>query len=147
VGEIDMSVTSRFEPFDRESVFYDSETWEALFGEALKDKPDLADRIARLLFRVVRELEDTKSGRQRVTNTLKLGLECIYMFTDSHRLSFQGFLYHLEGLLVPGDTPEDMMKALILRVETAALRSSTEDVDAKQPGDKKPRKRGKPRKA
>jgi hypothetical protein len=46
VGEIDMSVTSRFEPFDRESVFYDSGTWEALFCEALKDKPDLADRIA-----------------------------------------------------------------------------------------------------
>src|SRR5260370_28701765 len=103
--EVSMSIASRFEPFDRDKVFYDRETWEAMFEEALKSNPDAADPLAWLLYRVIRELDEGKKGRKRVINTLKLGVEWVYGFTSAHKLSFQAFLYHIEGLLVPGDFP------------------------------------------
>ena len=110
-----MSMAAQFEPFDREKVFYDRETWEAMFQESLRADACVADSLAWLLYRVIRELDQRKKGR--VINTLKLGVEWIYPFTRAHRMSFQGYLYYLEGLLVPGDFPEELMKGVIERGE------------------------------
>ena len=68
-----MNIASSFEPFDRRKVFYDQETWQAMFEEAVKDNPHLADQLAWLLYRVVREMAEGKKGRKRVVNTMKLG--------------------------------------------------------------------------
>ena len=113
-----MSIASQFEPFDRDKVFYDRETWEAMFQESLQQNPCVADSLAWLLYRVIRELDQRKRGR--VVNTLKLGVEWIYPFTRAHKLSFQGYLYYLEGLLVPGDFPEELMNGVIERGEKEA---------------------------
>jgi hypothetical protein len=113
-----MSIASQFEPFDRDQVFYDRETWEAMFEDSLRASPGAADSLAWLLYRVIRELDQGKKGR--VVNTLKLGVEWIYVFTRAHKLSFQGYLYYLEGLLVPGDMPEELMKGVIERGEEQA---------------------------
>ena len=113
-----MSIASQFEPFDRDKVFYDRETWEAMFEDSLKQNPSVADSLAWLLYRVIRELDQGKKGR--VVNTLKLGVEWIYLFTQSHKISFHGYLYYLEGLLVPGDMPEELMKGVIERGEDQA---------------------------
>src|SRR5215831_12809090 len=110
-----MSTASQFEPFDKDRVFYDRETWEAMFHESLRADPSVADSLAWLLYRVIRELDERNRGR--VINTLKLGIEWIYPFTRAHKLSFQGYLYYLEGLLVPGDFPEELMKGVIERGE------------------------------
>jgi len=110
-----MSTAAQFEPFDRGKVFYDRETWEAMFQESLRADPSAADSLAWLLYRVIRELDQRK--KERVINTLKLGVEWIYPFTRAHRMSFQGYLYYLEGLLVPGDFPEGLMKGVIERGE------------------------------
>jgi hypothetical protein len=110
-----MSAASQFEPFDRDKVFYDRETWEAMFQDSLSADPSAADSLAWLLYRVIRELNQRKRGR--VINTLKLGVEWIYPFTRAHKLGFQGYLYYLEGLLIPGDFPEELMKGAIERGE------------------------------
>src|SRR5215469_16302539 len=116
--EVGMSMAAQFEPFDREKVFYDRETWEAMFQESLRADACVADSLAWVLYRVIRELDQRKKGR--VINTLKLGVEWIYPFTRAHKLSFQGYLYYLEGLLVPGDFPEELMKGVIERGEEEA---------------------------
>src|SRR5215831_9955095 len=113
-----MSTASQFEPFDKDRVFYDRETWEAMFHESLSADPSIADSLAWLLYRVIRELDQRNRGR--VINTLKLGVEWIYPFTRAHKLSFQGYLYYLEGLLVPGEMPEELMKGVIERGEQQA---------------------------
>src|SRR5215831_21339132 len=113
-----MSTASQFEPFDKDRVFYDRETWEAMFHESLRADPSVADSLAWLLYRVIRELDERNRGR--VINTLKLGVEWIYPFTRAHKLSFQGYLYYLEGLLVPGDFPEEFMRGVIERGEEQA---------------------------
>jgi len=110
-----MSTASQFEPFDKDRVFYDRETWEAMFHESLSADPSVADSLAWLLYRVIRELDQRNRGR--VINTLKLGVEWIYPFTRAHKLSFQSYLYYPEGLLVPGDFPEELMKGVIERGE------------------------------
>jgi len=114
-----MSTASQFEPFDRDKVFYDRETWEAMFQESLTADPSVADSLAWLLYRIIRELDQRKRGR--VVNTLKLGVEWVYPFTRAHKLSFHGYLYYLEGLLVPGDFPEELMKGVIERGEEQHL--------------------------
>jgi len=113
-----MSTASQFEPFDRDKVFYDRERWEAMFQDSLRQNPCVADSLAWLLFRVIRELDQRKRGR--VINTLKLGVEWIYPFTRAYKMSFQGYLYYLEGLLVPGYFPEELMKGVIERGEEQA---------------------------
>jgi len=57
-------------PHRRDKVFYDRETWEAMFQESLTADPSVADSLAWLLFRVIKELNQRKRGR--VINTLKL---------------------------------------------------------------------------
>ena len=89
-----------------------------MFQESLSANPCVADSLAWLLYRVIRELDQRNKGR--VINTLKLGVEWVYPFTQAHKLSFQGYLYYLEGLLVPGDFPEELMKSVIERGEEQA---------------------------
>ncbi len=101
-----MSVASRFEPFDRDKVFYDRETWEAMFEEALKNNPDAADPLAWLLYGVIRNLDEGKKGRKRVINTLKLGVEWVYGFTSTHKLSFQASFITLRDCSCPATFPK-----------------------------------------
>jgi hypothetical protein len=141
-----MSVASRFEPFDKDKVFYDRETWECMFQESLRASPCVADSLAWLLYRVIRELDQGKKAR--VINTLKLGVEWIYPFTQAHKLSFQGYLYYLEGLLVPRDLPEELMKGVIERGEqqhmeiVKAERADRRRVNREQPGRSRGKRRG-----
>ena len=131
-----MSIASQFEPFDRDKVFYDRETWEAMFEESLRQSPGAADSLAWLLYRVIRELDQGKKGR--VVNTLKLGVEWIYLFTRAHQVSFQCYLYHLEGLLVPPDMPEELMKGVIERGEEQAREIAEADRSEKRRRNLKP---------
>src|SRR5215469_13183378 len=105
-----MAIAPTFEPFNRENVFYDLETWEGMLRDAVKDNPRLAEDLARLLYRVVRELATGEEGRERVVNTMKLGVEWLYAHTEAHKLSFIAFLYNLEGRLALQDAPEEIMK-------------------------------------
>ena len=91
-----------------------------MFQESLSLNPCVADSLAWLLYRVIRELDQRKKGR--VINTLKLGVEWVYPFTQAHKLSFQGYLYYLEGLLVPGDFPEELMKGVVERGDEQATK-------------------------
>jgi hypothetical protein len=138
-----MSIAPTFEPFDRERTFYDLDTLQSMLGEAVKDNPHLADQLAWLFYRVLREMAEGREGGERVVNTMKLGVEWLYRYTDTHKLSFQAFLYHLEGLTVPSDTPGEVMMGVIETAEAKATRAYAEDTKAKRAKKRKPDTAGK----
>jgi hypothetical protein len=64
-----------------------------MFQESLSADPSVADSLAWLLYRVIRDLNQRRRGR--VINTLKLGVEWIYPFTRAHKLSFPPRLFFM----------------------------------------------------
>lgn len=114
-----MSIASTFEPFDRENVFYDLETWASMFESIVKDNPSAADSLALLLYKIIRILSVGEGGieTETVINTLKLGVEWIYPFSAAHKKSFKLYLYYLECVLTPQDFPEDLLQGAIERAE------------------------------
>jgi hypothetical protein len=127
-----VSVASNFEPFDRENVFYDLETWQALFEGVAEGNPAVADSLAMVLFRVIRELSTRPEGVERTINTLKLGVEWLFQYTSAHEVSFKLFLYDLECVLVPSDSPKTLIGAAIERAEAAATRIYSEPPSAER---------------
>jgi hypothetical protein len=117
-----MSIASTFEPFDRENVFYDLETWQSMFETVVKDNPSAADSLALLLYKLIRILTAGEGGieTETVINTLKLGVEWIYPFSTAHKKSFKLYLYYLECVLTPQDFPEDLLQGAIERAEAKA---------------------------
>jgi hypothetical protein len=121
-----MSVASTFEPFDRENVFYDLETWEGMFEPVVQDNPSAADSLALLLYKIIRVLSASDGGTETVINTLKLGVEWIYPFSAAHKVSFKLYLYYLECVLTPQDFPEELLKGAIERAEAKATEIASE---------------------
>jgi hypothetical protein len=133
--EVPMSIASNFEPFDREKVFYDLETWAGMFEPVVKDNPSAADSLALLLYKIIRILSVGEGGieTETVINTLKLGVEWIYPFSAAHKMSFKLYLYYLECVLTPQDFPEELLRGAIERAEEKATRLYGEDGSAEQP--------------
>ncbi|HEY6330819.1 MAG TPA: hypothetical protein VI756_15920 [Blastocatellia bacterium] len=131
-----MTVASRFWSFDRENVFYDTEAWRAILDPILSCNPEAVESTAWLFYEIIAQLEGGENGSVRVINTLKLGLECIYQYTDLYHLSFQAYLYSLEGLIAPRDRPDQIIFGLVDEAEALA---ATEDRRSNRAG--KPRRR------
>jgi hypothetical protein len=140
-----MSITSSFDPFDIENVFYDLDTWKSMFEDAARGNSALADSFAMLLYKIVRELSAGPQGVERTINTLKLGIEFLFQYSDTRDVSFKLFLYYLECVLVPSDFPRDLIGPAIERAEATAMRLYAEDAKA-APEKRKPEKRRKQRK-
>ncbi|MGH9822421.1 MAG: hypothetical protein ACREDR_04120 [Blastocatellia bacterium] len=121
-----MIIASGFEPFDRDNVFYDLETWDAIFSDTIKNNPDAAYSLARLLYKIIKNIAEGKKGIDRTVNTLKLGVEWIYPYTDAHKTSFQAFLFDLQGLMLSGDFPVELMKGAIDRAIASEARFEAE---------------------
>ena len=121
-----MIIASAFEPFDRDNVFYDLETWDAIFSDTIKNNPHAAYSLARLLYKIIKNIGEGKKGVDRTVNTLKLGVEWIYPYTDAHKTSFQAFLFDLEGLMLSGDVPVELMKGAIDRATASEARFEAE---------------------
>jgi len=68
-----------------------------------RDNRDSADALGLVLFELIRALRDGPDGVQRSLNTLRLRLERLFLFTNTHKSSFTLFLCELEGL--PGEMP------------------------------------------
>jgi hypothetical protein len=106
-------IAESFDPFSRKKVFYDLETRQVMFEESVKDNPRVAEQLSRLLYRVIREMPKGKKGRERVANTMKLGVEYLYSYTEARNASFTAFLYYLEGMLLSPFCVEDILKPAI----------------------------------
>jgi hypothetical protein len=106
-------IAESFEPFCRKKVFYDLETWQVMFEDSVKGNPRVADQMSWLLYRVIREMAKGKRGRKRVVNTMKLGVEWLYSYTEARNASFTAFLYHLEGMLLSPFSVEEILKPAI----------------------------------
>jgi len=112
-----MSIASKFEEFDRNNVVYDVETFEVMFQDGLKYNPHAAESLAFLMFKMVTEITSGTEGLERVINTLKLGVQWVYPYTQAHKMSFRAYLYHLGGMLLVPDYPETVAQRAIDRAE------------------------------
>jgi hypothetical protein len=112
-----MSTASGFEEFDRNNVVYDVETFEVMFQDGLKYNPHTAESLAFLMFKLVTEITSGAEGLEKAINTLKLGVQWVYPYTQAHKMSFRAYLYHLGGLLLVQDYPERVAQRAIDRAE------------------------------
>jgi len=130
--EVTMTIASAFEEFDRNNVVYDVETFEVMFQDGLKYNPHAAESLAFLMFKMVTEITSGAEGLERVINTLKLGVQWVYPYTQAHKMSFRAYLYHLGGLLLVPDYPETVAQRAIDRAEQH-LRETDDDGQASDP--------------
>jgi hypothetical protein len=64
-----------------------------------------------------RELAQGKEGKGRLVNTIKLGVKWLYQYTELHSLSFNAYLWELEGILSPHDGPDHGLSEMAQQAE------------------------------
>ena len=114
-----MSVTSTFEPYDRNNVFHDPEEWDHFLESVVNGNRDSADSLGLVLYKLLRVMSERPDGVQRTLNTLKLGMERLFSLTSTHNLSFTLFLYEMECLLTPDDWPRNLIGPVLDRAESS----------------------------
>ncbi|MGH9829301.1 MAG: hypothetical protein ACREDR_39280 [Blastocatellia bacterium] len=115
-----MSVTSRFEPYDRDNVFHDSEEWDHFLDCIVNGNRASADSLGLVLYKLLRVMSEGPEGIERTRNTLKLGMERLFPLTTTHNSSFTLFLYEMECVLTGNDSPRNLIGGAIERAESAA---------------------------
>ncbi|HYM00675.1 MAG TPA: hypothetical protein VEZ90_17100 [Blastocatellia bacterium] len=115
-----MSVTSTFEPYDRNNVFHDSGEWDHFLESIVNGNRESADSLGLVLYKLLRGMSEGPDGFERTRNTLKLGMERLFPLTTTHNLSFTLFLYEMECLLIMDDSPRNLIGAAIDRAESSA---------------------------
>jgi len=133
-----MSVTSRFEPYDRANVFHDIEEWDHFLGAIVQGNRDAADSLSLILYKILRVMSEGPAGVERTLNTLKLGMERIFPFTTTHGSSFTLFLYEMECLLTIEDSPINLITAAIERAEATA-KEIYEEEDSEEDSQQEPK--------
>ena len=93
----------------------DEETWAALLDPTFCHDPEAADSLAQLLFALKEAIEKGPQGCLRAINTLKYGIEQVYLYTHAHRLARELYESYLTGKLKPKDEPEQLLKEALER--------------------------------
>ena len=94
-----MISVSEFEPFDRNNVLFDEDTWEYLFEETVRDRPEVARALGLLLYDLLDAILSGQEKTHAAANTLKLGIEWLYRHTGVSNAAFVAFVYYLAGAL------------------------------------------------
>lgn len=108
-----MPLADQFHNYDKANTLWGRETWEALFGDAALSSQALADSVALLLKDILLATSGGRRSIEQLRNTAKEGIEWVWPFTKEHELSFTAFLYSIEGLIVGGHEPCDLLKQAI----------------------------------
>jgi len=114
-----MSAASGFYPLDRTNVFYNLQDWQAMLGEIVESNAQWADSISQVLYKTISTLQEPDRVQETI-DTLKLGLEWIFPYTITHRLSFTLFLLEAEGVLKESESLETLLNAAIERANEKA---------------------------
>jgi len=111
-----------------------------MLGEIVESNPEWADSIAQVLHKTMSTLQEADRVQETI-DTLKLGLEWIFPYTSTHRLSFTLFLLEAEGVLKDSDT---LLGAALDRAYAKAATLTTEqDTKPDHPKPKRSKKRKK----
>jgi len=114
-----------------------SVAWRARLGKIVESNPEWADSIAQVMYKTISTLQQADRVQETI-DTLKLGLEWIFPYTSTHRLSSTLFLLEAEGVLKEPDTLETLLSAAIERTFAKAEAS----LGAEEPQAEKSTNRG-----
>jgi hypothetical protein len=112
-----MTLASEFGKYDRTNTLWDRETWDALFGDAVRASQEIADSVALLLKDIVVSTSAGESETEKLRNTAREGIEWVWPYTQEYELCFKAFLYSIEGITVGGDDPRILLKEAIARAD------------------------------
>ncbi|MGH9826493.1 MAG: hypothetical protein ACREDR_24965 [Blastocatellia bacterium] len=108
-----MPLAAEFQGYDKTNTLWGRETWDALFGDAARSSRYIADSVALLLKDVLLSTIGGRKNIEKLRNTAQDGLEWVWPDTQEHELSFKAFLYSIEGIMIGGDEPIDLLKRAI----------------------------------
>jgi len=100
---------------DSDNIAVDRETWEICFREVLEKSPELAERLARILFWLRDAVQNGPEGVAEASNSLTEGIEFAYLYTDAHRIAFKLFLFYIDGHLELPDEPKRLIGEAVAR--------------------------------
>jgi hypothetical protein len=98
-----------------ENLLIDREILESFIERILNCDPDTPDLLAHLFVKFQRAIEDQQQPTNRITNTLKVAIELIYIRTDAHAAALKLYLLYQQGHLLVKDYPLDLINAAIER--------------------------------
>ena len=134
-----MSIATEYDGFDPNNVVVDRQDWENSFDNVLENSPQTADDLAHLLFYLLHAIETAMDGYpdtrlegsadgladglprelgeklKRVKNSLWEGIEYAYLYTGAHKLALKLYLLFMDGSLMDGDDPEELIGGAVQR--------------------------------
>lgn len=103
-----------------ENLLADDETWKIILESNLCKDSAAIEILARLLFTIGRAIESGPEGAIQASNTLRNGIELIYLHTNAHKAALKLYVLSLEGKLKPQDEPINLINAAIERDRSQA---------------------------
>jgi hypothetical protein len=98
----------------------DEEDWAAILEPALCQNAAAVECLARLLFRIRKEIESGPEGAMQASKTLLDGVELLYLHTKAHKAALELYVLSLEGKLKPQDEPLNLINAALERGKSQA---------------------------
>jgi hypothetical protein len=98
-----------------ENLLTDKEDWTAILEPVLCQDAAAVEGLARLLFMIKKAIDSGPDGAIQASNTLRNGIELIYLHTNAHKAALKLYVLSLEGKLKPQDEPLNLINAAIDR--------------------------------
>ncbi|MGH9759210.1 MAG: hypothetical protein ACREDR_19130 [Blastocatellia bacterium] len=134
-----MSIASEYNGHDPNNVVVDRQDWENSFDDVLENSPKTADDLAHLLFYLLHAIETATDGYpdtrldgsadrladglprglgerlNKVKNSLWEEIEYAYLNTGAHKLALKLYLLYMDGSLMKGDNPGELIGGAVQR--------------------------------
>jgi hypothetical protein len=111
---------------DCQDMVVDEEDWGVILDKPFANEPGAADAFAHLLSSLIEAIENGPQESLRAVNTLKYGIQRIYLYTEEHNLARELYELYLTGNLKPMDEPRQLLKGALRRSKSES-RSERED--------------------
>lgn len=96
-------------------ILIDDQTWINILEPELCKDAAAVECLARLLFSIKKEINSGNKGVKRASQILSRGIEVSYLYTNTHKATFELYVLSLEGTLRPQDEPLNLISAVIER--------------------------------
>jgi hypothetical protein len=93
----------------------DEEDWDVILDKPFANEPGAAESFAHLLSSLIEAIENGPQESLRAVNTLKYGIQRIYLHTEEHNLARELYELYLTGNLKPMDEPRQLLKGALKR--------------------------------
>ena len=104
----------------KDDLLADNESWINILEPELCKDSAAVELLARVLFRLRKEINSGSAGVMRASKILSNGIDVLYLYTDAHKAALKLYVLSLEGELKPQDEPLNLINAAIERGKSQA---------------------------